>query len=563
MSKGRKAETGSSPRLIEPATPKRLRGWLALVPAVAGVATLVLSRLGDGSNAVLGIVGIGFAVIFLVAVARAAEETARGSGKFWDHVVRAMVLFVLLYVALLAIFVFPDLYRQLRDKFKPSGIAAYDPPSSQASDSGADSPGKTQAPDALRLHGVSGSLEDLFTQIDRGNAHLAGQLVQSGVRIDTMLEGHANSALMYAAQHGTSAVLQSIIQHATPDQLHSMVRLDEHSMLILGGRTEAPNVLAALIRRVERSLQLQAIWAKQYADHWGGFNKLTTDITLALNNYLGYDDKDEVLLKAIADFDIPVEGVPPNTSKKARVLYLAQIWTRSMINLHRAGTLIHDRDFDKIALFLFASRPGNRGLLSEVMELGIDPHQRFSLDDHGSIHGFAETISAMEIAAASPDPIALARWLETHGLPPTAGDDGETLLMIAAANVNVDGARLVINKSGPGSEIVHSRDVKNRTALSYLASAGCYEDSLDVLEILREAGADVNAADIDGRTPLMIAASKDCLPMVRGLLSAGARTDAIDRDGRRAIDFVRSHDKNISHDWGEWPRSAIRQALAS
>jgi ankyrin repeat protein len=59
---------------------------------------------------------------------------------------------------------------------------------------------------------------------------------------------------------------------------------------------------------------------------------------------------------------------------------------------------------------------------------------------------------------------------------------------------------------------------------------------------LIRAGADVNSADTDGQTPLMMAAMQGWEGVVRELLAARAVVNAHDREGRLAIDYADPQD---------------------
>src|SRR5262249_18725945 len=67
----------------------------------------------------------------------------------------------------------------------------------------------------------------------------------------------------------------------------------------------------------------------------------------------------------------------------------------------------------------------------------------------------------------------------------------------------------------------------------------------EIVETLRRAGADVNAADADGHTPLVYAILNQCwvdpdryLRALRLLLTAGADTTRRDREGRTPVDHA-------------------------
>ena len=63
----------------------------------------------------------------------------------------------------------------------------------------------------------------------------------------------------------------------------------------------------------------------------------------------------------------------------------------------------------------------------------------------------------------------------------------------------------------------------------------------EVLEALLLAGADVDARDRDGRTPLILAARSDSGELVTQLLSSKANMEAKDCEGRTALFFAMCH----------------------
>ena len=66
----------------------------------------------------------------------------------------------------------------------------------------------------------------------------------------------------------------------------------------------------------------------------------------------------------------------------------------------------------------------------------------------------------------------------------------------------------------------------------------------EVLKALLEAGADVNAKNKDGVTPLMPAAGSNPNPEVlKALLEAGADAKAKNNEGKTALDYARMNEK--------------------
>jgi len=55
-----------------------------------------------------------------------------------------------------------------------------------------------------------------------------------------------------------------------------------------------------------------------------------------------------------------------------------------------------------------------------------------------------------------------------------------------------------------------------------------------------KAGADVNGANADGKTPLMLAALTNRTEMTKYLLEVGAKPDPADKDGNTALKLART-----------------------
>jgi len=104
----------------------------------------------------------------------------------------------------------------------------------------------------------------------------------------------------------------------------------------------------------------------------------------------------------------------------------------------------------------------------------------------------------------------------------TEGDDGLTALHYAAWSAHKEIAALLISR-GAG---VRVKAVRNLEALPFgLEPIHCAVNSTEVTTLLLDKGANINAQDIFGRTPLMTAASAGNLDMATLLLSRGANTE--------------------------------------
>mmetsp|Transcript_9926 Transcript_9926/g.34606 ORF Transcript_9926/g.34606 Transcript_9926/m.34606 type:complete len:351 (+) Transcript_9926:96-1148(+) len=107
--------------------------------------------------------------------------------------------------------------------------------------------------------------------------------------------------------------------------------------------------------------------------------------------------------------------------------------------------------------------------------------------------------------------------------------------------------------SGGGRVLVFSVDDKGRSGLHYAAGVG----SVQVVQLLLDAGAKVDCADKDGYTPLHIAAGYMHAEIVNLLLNAGADAELEDNSGRSPLGLINNLLSQTSTD----PMFLSRRAL--
>jgi len=105
---------------------------------------------------------------------------------------------------------------------------------------------------------------------------------------------------------------------------------------------------------------------------------------------------------------------------------------------------------------------------------------------------------------------------------------------------------MAARQESPWAFRVLTRAGARRTDLERALFAGCA--SAPILTIAFEAGADVNAKDARGRTPLICAATEGASDAVETLLKLGANPEATTKDGRTAVDWaaLRGHDEVVA-----------------
>lgn len=133
--------------------------------------------------------------------------------------------------------------------------------------------------------------------------------------------------------------------------------------------------------------------------------------------------------------------------------------------------------------------------------------------------------------AVNKNDLALARAAVLKGEPANPVDgQGRTPLMVATANGSAEMVKLLLNYRAH----VNAADKVGNTPLHYAAQAGDGE----IIGLLTAKGAKVNQENKQGVTPLMTAARFGAAGAVERLLKAGARVDVADYTGRTALGWA-------------------------
>jgi 8-oxo-dGTP pyrophosphatase MutT (NUDIX family) len=164
-------------------------------------------------------------------------------------------------------------------------------------------------------------------------------------------------------------------------------------------------------------------------------------------------------------------------------------------------------------------------------------------------------------AAAAGDVTGLAALLtQSPGLVAAHAGDGWTALHLAAHFGETAAVALLL--ANGADACARSRNVQENTPL-HAGLAGTA--GLDLVDRLLAAGAEVNARDGGGFTPVHLAASRGELSLVTRLLLRGAEAAARTADGRAPADLARARGHEpiarfLDTWWGEHARIVARRA---
>ena len=195
----------------------------------------------------------------------------------------------------------------------------------------------------------------------------------------------------------------------------------------------------------------------------------------------------------------------------------------------------------RTALWLAALSDGSAPIVRALLAAGAD------------IHAVDSTKMTVLHAATMGHDAETARILVDAGLDVNAADSAAfTPLINAAQRGNLDTVRLLIAKGADPNAVTALGDVATHASSRVKNGAlglGHFTALLlaaptaptPVVTALIKAGADVNATDVRGMTPLMLAVATDHpkLDAIRELLAAGANANAKSLAGETALDWAR------------------------
>jgi ankyrin repeat protein len=199
-----------------------------------------------------------------------------------------------------------------------------------------------------------------------------------------------------------------------------------------------------------------------------------------------------------------------------------------------AGANVNARSrLGRTPLQVAASRPGSADAVRLLLSKGADSK---AADVRGS--------TALVEAARVNDIDTLRLLLDAPVNINAGGFVGTTALNLAAGHANLAAVKLLLDK-GADVNVAHVSELRVKNGLIAIsrmtALMSAPESSPEVMEALLKAGANVNAKDIRGMTPLMLAIATDSPDprIVRLLLDHGADVGVKSTVGEGALDWAK------------------------
>jgi len=148
----------------------------------------------------------------------------------------------------------------------------------------------------------------------------------------------------------------------------------------------------------------------------------------------------------------------------------------------------------------------------------------------GTFNSNAQTLKE---AIAKKDTILAAKLIKGGTDPNEKDTNGSSVLMDICHFPDLPVARFLLRR---GATVNGPRSPKGRTPLMVACAYWC---GLDMVKLLVENGADINASSQDNTTALMLAATSEKLDVVNYLLEHGANVDKKNNADKTALDLAK------------------------
>ena len=241
--------------------------------------------------------------------------------------------------------------------------------------------------------------------------------------------------------------------------------------------------------------------------------------------YADYAVKCDVLVRLLLDAGANIHA-QSSTGATALLRALENGYEESARLLLDAGGNIHTpNDHGQTPLMMAACVCGVN-LVKELLDGGADIH---ACDQDGN--------NALLEAAHGSNTDVIKLLLQRGANAYTTNHQGENALMRAAKGI-LNPIRPTLALFLAHGLDINSRDHKGRTALHHSVAVIMEMGDVEAVHALLDAGADIEALDHEGNTPLLVAVGDHYLGGTKALLERGADVNAKNAEGKTALDIA-------------------------
>lgn len=352
----------------------------------------------------------------------------------------------------------------------------------------------------------SGGLTALHLAAQHGFRTAVETLLAHGANVNAKTQS-GTTALHFAAANGFTAISEVLLAHgADPNMLAQNVQL--------GHEVCSGSPLHVSAARNDPGLATLLLTNRAQVD----LNNSEGMTPLLLAAQKGSVAAAEVLLQHGANPNARVEGYNPGHEGWTPLFFAIDRNQQKMVELLLKNKADPNLPCDlppwdsKCTPLTLAAQKGFSNITEALLAAGANPNLK-------SQNGKFPLIKAAE-AATSADltkGVQIANLLLDHGADVNEKDNANTTALLVAAFRRVEPVVVLLLKHGAN---VNERDVNGRSALHVLVSdlPPSPENAAVIAEALLQAGADVNAQDKEGQTPLSLAQRNSMAPGMAKLI---------------------------------------------